>query len=195
MKYFMATLLSFIVVLGAIRSFHIYQISAPTPNQAVSKYWARITKDSPGKMETITVVATKPTSESENVLIVLFHATQQDPNMYIVGYAVTKKTIFGWYVESSQSYGRSPRPDDVIVDLNQFAEKPVIYGQVFLANAVGVEAVFSDPGNGPITVASEIPGGNFILFGSQFQELLEFKILDSNGSILKQFTKDELQSQ
>src|SRR5215217_5519528 len=108
MKYFVATVLSFFIVLGAIRSFHIYQISAPTPNQAVSKYWTRITKDSPKKIETITIVSTKPTSESENTLTVLFRATEQDPYMYIVGYAVTQKTIFGWFVESSQTSGRSP---------------------------------------------------------------------------------------
>jgi len=48
---------------------------------------------------------------------------------------------------------------------------------------------------GQKTVASEIPSGNFVLFDSQYQELLEFKILDSKGSVLKQFTKDELQNE
>ena len=60
MKYFAATVLSFIVVLGAIRSFHIHQISAPTPDRAVSKYIAHITKDSPMEGETITVVSVQP---------------------------------------------------------------------------------------------------------------------------------------
>jgi hypothetical protein len=195
MNYFKATVLSFIVVLGAIYSFHIYQISAPTPNQAVGKYWARVTKDSPRKLKTITVVSTKPTRESENVLTVLFRATEPDPAIHIVGYAVTRKTIFGWYVESSQTYGKSPQPEDVLINLDWVDEKPVIYGQVYLANAARVEATFSDLGNGPTTVASEIPSGNFVLFGSQYQELLEFQILDSKGHVLKKFTKDELQSE
>jgi hypothetical protein len=195
MKYPVATVLSFIVVLGAINSFHIYQISAPTPNQALSTYWAYVTKDAPRKLETITVVSTNPTSESKNILTLLFRATEQDPNLYIVGYAVTKKTIFGWYVDSSQTYGQSPRLEDVIVKLDVFNEKPVVYGQVFLTNAARVEAVFNDIDNRQITVASEIPSGNFALFGSQYQELLQLKILDSKGSILKQFMKEELQNE
>jgi hypothetical protein len=194
MKYFRATVLSFIVVLGAIRSFSIYQISSPTPSQAVSEYFARVTKDSPRKVESITVVSATQSSEKENVLTVLFRVPEQDPDMHIVGYAVTKKTLFGWYVETSQIYGKSLRPEDVIVDLTWFDDKPVIYGQVFLANATTVEAIFSDPSKGKITVTAEIPSGNFALFGSQYQELLEFKIFDSKGKVLKQFTKEELQN-
>jgi hypothetical protein len=197
MKYFVATVLCFIIVFGAIRSFHIYQIAASTPDQAVSKYWTRITKDSPRKVETVSVVSTQPISNNENAVTVLFHATEidQDPNMYIVGYAVTKKSVLGWYVEGSQTFGKSPQPDDVLVNLDWFDEKPVIYGQVFLANAARVEAIFSDLGNGPTTVASDIPNGGFVLFGSQYQELLEFKIFDSKGGVIKQFTKDELQNE
>jgi hypothetical protein len=138
--------------------------------------------------ETITVVSMQPTSEGKNVLTVLFRATGKDPNMSKVGYALTKKTLFGWYVEGSQTYGKSPRPDDLIVSLDQYEQKPVIYGQVFLDNAARVEAVFDDQS----TVTSEIPGGSFALFGSQYQEVLEFKILDSSGRVLKQFTQDEL---
>ena len=95
MKYFRATVLSLVVVLGAIYSFRIYQISAPTPDQAVSKYIAYITKGSPMEGETITVVSTQPSSERTNVLTVLFRATGNDPNMYKVGYALTKKTLLG----------------------------------------------------------------------------------------------------
>ena len=197
MKYFVATVLSFIIVFGAIRSFHIYQIAAPTPDQAVSKYWTRVTKDSPRKVETVTVISTQPTNESENAVTMLFRATEieQDPNMYIVGYAVTKKSVLGWYVDSSQTFGKSPQPDDVLVNFDWFDEKPVIYGLVFLANAARVEAIFSDLGNGPTTVASEITSGGFVLFGSQYQELLEFKIIDSEGRVIKRFTKDELQNE
>ena len=195
MKYFVATLLSFIVVLGAIQSFHIYQISAPTPNQAVSKYYAYISKGSPMEGETITVVSTSPTSERPNLLTVLFRSTGQDPNMSKVGYALTEKNLFGWYVDRSQMFGKSPRPEDLIVTLDQFDQKTVIYGQVFLTKAARVEAVFDDVSNGQITVTSEIPSGNFALFGSQYQELLAFKVLDANGRVLKQFTKDALPSE
>jgi hypothetical protein len=191
MKYFVATVLSFIIVLGAIRSFYIYQIAAPTPDQAVSKYIAYITKGSPMEGETINVVSTQPKSERQNVLIVLFRATGTDPNMSKVGYALTKKTLLGWYVEGSQSYGRSPRPEDVMVRLDQYDQKPVIYGQVFLDNATRIEAVFSDQS----TVTSDIPGGNFALFGSQYQEILEFRILDASGRVLKQLTEEELQNE
>jgi hypothetical protein len=191
MKYFRATVLSFVVVLGAIYSFRIYQISAPTPDQAVSKYIAHVTKGSPMEGETITVVSTQTTSEGKNILVVLFRATGKDPNMAKVGYALTKKTLLGWYVEASQSYGKSPRPADVMVRLDQYELKPVIYGQVFLDKAARVEAVFDDQS----TVTSEIPGGNFALFGSQYQQVLEFKIVDSSGRVLKRFTKDELLSE
>jgi len=187
-KYFRATVLSFIVVLGAIYAFQIYQISAPTPSQAVSKYFAHVTKGSPMEGKPVTVVSTKQTNESKNMITVLLRVTGPDPNMSGVGYALTKKTVFGWHVVGSQTYGTSPHPKDVIVTLDQFEQKPVIYGQVFLDNAARVEAVFDDQS----TVTSEIPGGNFALFGSQHQQVLEFRILDASGRVLKQFTQDEL---
>jgi hypothetical protein len=59
---------------------------------------------------------------------------------------------------------------------------------VFLDNAARVEAVFDDQS----TVTSEIPAGNFALFGSQYQEVLKFMVLDSSGRVLRKFTKDEL---
>src|SRR5215207_2705674 len=101
MKYFVATVLSFIVVFGAIRSSHIYQIAAPTPEQAVSKYYAYITKGSPMEGKTILVVSATPTTDGKTLLAAL-RATSQDPDMSEVGYALTKQTIFGWHVEASQ---------------------------------------------------------------------------------------------
>lgn len=191
MKRLNAIVLSFVVVLGAIRSFHILQISAPTPDQAVSKYYAYITKGSPMEGETITVVSTEAASEAGNSLIALLRVTGSDPNMSTVGYALTRKTIFGWYVEGSQVYGQSPRPEDVMVELDQFDQRPVIYGQVFLSNAARIEVGFDDQ----TTITSEIPDGNFALFGSPYQEFVEIKILDSNGRVLKQLTQDELLNQ
>jgi hypothetical protein len=192
-KYFVATVLSFVIVLGAIRSFHIYQIAASTPSQAVSKYISFITKNSPMEGEKITAVSTEPMSESQNALAVLFRATMQDQNLSMVGYAVTKKSIWGWYVESSQTFGESAQLDNLIAKLDQYDERPVIYGQVFLTNAARVEASFSNLGES--TVDSDITDGCFVLIGSRHQDLMEFRILDPDGRVIKRLTKDELQNE
>ena len=71
---------------------------------------------------------------------------------------------------------------------------PVIFGQVFLPRAASVEAMFSDPNKGNVTISAEIPKGNFVLFGSRYSELITFKILDGNDNVLKQFTGDEIQN-
>lgn len=90
--------------------------------------------------------------------------------------------------------GKSPSPDDLLAKLDWSDGSPLIFGQVFLVNAASVEAIFSDPNKNQITVSAEIPNGNFVLFGSEYGKLLELNILDSEGNVLQQFTKDELQS-
>jgi hypothetical protein len=90
--------------------------------------------------------------------------------------------------------GRSPLPDDIMASLDWSDGAPVIYGQVFLARAASVAATFSDPNKGNVTISAEIPEGNFVLFGSQYGELITFKILDANGNVLKEFTREELQN-
>jgi len=194
MKRFALTILGFVIVFGVISFFRIYQDSSPTPAEAVSNYIARVTRNAPRKVETIAIVSTIPSKAQHNELTILFSAKEQYPQIHIAGYAIVKKSLFGWYVEKLQMAGRSPLPDDVMVNLDLFDSSQVIFGQVFLANATSVEAIFNDPNKGQVTVGAKIPVGNFVLFGSQGSELVEFKILDSNGNVLRQFTKDELQN-
>jgi hypothetical protein len=196
MKRLAFAILGLIVAFGSIRFYHIYQYLSPTPNDAVSNYILRvaIASDSPQKVESITVVSSVPSGRKRNEQTLLFQAREQGSQIHIAGYAIVRKSLFGWYVEKLQMAGRSPLPDNVMVSLDWSDGAPVIYGQVFLARAASVEAAFSDPNKGNVTISVEIPEGNFVLFGSQYSELMSFKILDANGSVLKQFTGEELQN-
>lgn len=194
MKRFALTVLGFVIVFGLISFFRIYQDSSPTPDEAVNNYIARVTKNAPRKVESITVVSAVPTDIQGNEPIILFRAIEQDSQTHNAGYAITKKNLFGWYVEKLQMVSRSPLPDDIMVNLDGSDGRQVIYGEVFLVNAASVEAIFSDPAKGQIIVSSEIPNGIFVLYGAHHGELIVFKMLDSNGNVLKQFTKDELQN-
>ena len=195
MKRFVLFLFGLVVIFGVIVLYRQYQDSFPTPNAAVSGHISRIIKNTPGEAENITVVSTTPHDGNNNELVLLFRASGKGTDIHVAGYAIVKKSLFGWYVEKSQMVGKSPLPDDIMVKLDSSEGGQAIYGQVFLADAASVEAVFSDPIKDQITVSTEIPSGNFVLFGSQHGELLEFKILDSKGNILKQFTMDELQNE
>jgi len=194
MKRFVLVLLEIVVILGAIVLYRQYQDSFPNPNDAVIGHISPIAKNTPGEVENIKVVSTTPLAGNDNELVLLFRASRKSTSDHIAGYAIVKKSLFGWYVEKFQMIGRSPRPDGLIVGLSWSAGSKAVFGQVFLANATRVEAIFSDPSKGQITSSTEIPNGNFVLFYSQFSELLEFKILDSKGNVLKQFTKEELQN-
>jgi hypothetical protein len=194
MKRFVFLLLGLVVIFGAIILYRLYQDSFPNPDNAVSEYISRITKNSRGEIENIAVVSTTPRDGNESELVLLFRASGKGVDIHIAGYAIVKKSLFGWYVEKLQMFSKSPLPDDMMVNLDWSDGSQVIYGQVFLANASSVEAIFSDPNKGQVTVSAKIPVGNFVLFGSQYGELVEFKILDSNGNVLKQLTKDELQN-
>lgn len=194
MKRFALTILGFVIVFGVINFFRIYQDSSPTPNEAVNNYIARVTKNAPSKVEAIAAVSPVPTNTQGSELTILFHATEQDSQIHIAGFAIVRKSLLGWYVEKLQMVGKSPLPNDIMVTLDWSDGSQVIYGQVFLANATSVEAIFSDSIRGQIAVNTEIPSGSFVLFGSRYGELLEFKILDSKGNVLKQFTKYELQT-
>ena len=195
MKRFILVVIGLVVILGGIVQYRRYQDSFPNPNAAVSGHISRVTKNTPGELENFTVVSTTPLDGNNNELVLLFRASGKGTDVHIAGYAIVKKSLFGWYVEKFQMIGRSPRPDGLIVGLSWSAGSKAVFGQVFLANATRVEAIFSDPSKGQITSSTEIPNGNFVLFYSQFSELLEFKILDSKGNVLKQFTKEELQNE
>lgn len=88
--------------------------------------------------------------------------------------------------------GRSPLPTDVLAAFDWSGSRPIVYGQVFLADAASVKAVFSDPNQGEIAVSTDLPRGNFAVFGPPYSELTELKILDGNGIVLKKLTRDEL---
>jgi hypothetical protein len=196
MKRLGFAILGLVVAFGSIRFYHIYQYSSPTPNGAVGNYilHVAIASHSPQKVESIKVVSTIASDRGVRQQTLLFQAREQGSQIHIAGYAIVRKSLFGWYVEKLQMMGRSPLPDDIMASLDWSDRAPVIFGQVFLARAASVEAAFSDPNKGNVTISAEIPAGNFVLFGSQYSELVTFKILDVNGNVLKQFTGDELQN-
>jgi len=194
MKRLALIVLELVVIFGGIRFYQLYRYSSPTQDGVVSDYIHRVTKNTPQKLESITVVSSTQSGERGNEKILLFRAYDEGFPVHIAGYAIVSQSLFGWYVEQLQMTGKSPLPEDVLASLDWSERGPVIYGQVFLPNAAKVEAIFTDPTHGQVMMDAEIPFGNFALFGSQYAELLEFKILDVNGNVLKQFTKDELLS-
>jgi hypothetical protein len=196
MKRLAFAILGLVVAFGSTRFYHIYQHSSPTPDEAVRNYILRvaIASDSPQKVESIKIVSTIPSGKRVSQETLLFRAREQSPQIYIAGYAILKKSLFGWYVEKLQMVGRSPLPDDIMASLDWSDGAQVIYGQVFLDRAASVEATFSDPKQGNVTISAEIPEGNFVLFGPQYSELMSFTIVDVNGNVLKQFTGEELQN-
>lgn len=196
MKRLAFAILGLVLAFGSIRLYHIYEFSSPTPDEAVSHYILRvaIASDSPQKVESIKVVSAIASDRRVSQQTLLFQAREQGSQIHITGYAIVSKSLFGWYVEKLQMVGRSPLPDDIMASLDRSDGAPVIFGQVLLARAASVEATFSDPNKGSVTISAEIPEGNFVLFGSQYSELMSFNILDVNGKVLKQFTGEELQN-
>lgn len=191
MKRLALIVLELVIILGAVRFYQLYRWSSPTQDDAVSDYVDRVTKDTPQKIRALTIVSA---IESGNQQIMLFRARDEGLQVPIAGYAILSRSLFGWHVEQLQMTGKSPLPEDMMISLDLSDHGAVIYGQVFLPHAAKVEAIFTDTDQGQIMTDAEIPFGNFVLFGSQYSELLEFKILDANGNVLKQFTQDELQN-
>jgi hypothetical protein len=194
MKRLASIILGLVIIFGAISLYLRYQDSSPTPYGAISDYAIRVTSNAPQKVESVTIVSSTQSDSQGNEQTLLFRANEQGSQIHIAGYAIIRKSLFGWYVVKLQMTGKSPLSNDVMASLDWSDGIPVIYGQVFLANAAKVEAVFSDPNKGNIAISAEIPAGNFVLFGSQYSELTQFKILDVNGKVIKQFTRDELQN-
>ena len=192
MKRLASIILAFVSILGAINSYRLYQDSSPTPPDAVNDYITRITNESPQKVESLNIVSSTPFSQQGNEQLLLFQAYDSGLEAYMAGYATVKKSLFGWYVDNFQMTGKSPLPSDAIVGLDRSERGPIVYGQVFLADATSIEAVFSDPNQGDVTVSADIPQRHFAVFGTPYSELTELKILDGNGRVLKQLTGDEL---
>ena len=190
MKRLVSVILGVIIILGAIRSYRLYQDSSPTPADAVKDYIARITSDSPRKIESLDVVS--QSSRPGNEQILLFQAYDRGFQTHVVGYTTIRRSLFGWYVDNFQMTSRSPLPDDVVAGFDGSESNSIVYGQVFVADAASVEAVFSDPNQGNITISSDLPKGSFVVFGTPHSELTELRILDGYGDVIKQLTRDEL---
>jgi len=62
--------------------------------------------------------------------------------------------------------GKSPLPSDAMVGLDRSDRGPIVYGQVFVAGATSIEAVFSDPNQGDVTISADLPQGSFAIFGT-----------------------------
>jgi len=186
--------LGILAIIATISLYRLYMNSSPTPDEAVSQYITRITKNTPQKMESVDVISSTYSDREDNEQTLLFRANQRDSQTHFAGYALVRSGPFGWYVRKLQMVGTSSLPEDVLVDLDQSDGSPIIYGQVFLESATGVEAIFNDPNKGNVTISAEIPNDNFVLFGSPYSELVIFKILDANGDVINQFTSDEMQN-
>ena len=192
MKRLASIILAFAITFGSINLYRLYQYSSPTPPEALNNYITRITSESPQKIEALDIVSSTPSSQQTTEQLLLFQANDRGLQTHIAGYATLKKSPFGWYVDNFQMTGRSPLPDDVMAGLDWSENIPIVYGQVLLADAARVEAVFSDPNQGHMIISADIPKGNFAVFGTPYSELTVLKILDGNGDVLKQLTADEL---
>ena len=195
MKRLASIILGMVIILGAVRSYRLYLDSFPTPSDAVNDYITRITikSNSPQKIESLNVVSSTPSNREGNEQLLLFQAYDRGLQIDIAGYATLKRSLFGWYVDKFQMGGRSPLPTDVMADIGGADNIPIVYGQVFVADAARVKAVFSDPNQGKVTISADLAQGSFAIFGSPYSEFTELEILDGNGSVLKQLTRDELQ--
>ena len=196
MKRLASIILGGVIILGAIQSCRLYLDSSSTPLDAVNNYITRITtkSHSPQKIESLNVVSSAPSNTEANEQLLLFQAYDRGLQSHIAGYATIKKSPFGWYVANFQMTGKSPLPSDAMVGIDWSEHGPVLYGQVFLANADSIEAVLSDPNQGDLTLSADIPKGSFAVFGTPNSEFTMLKILDVNGNVLKQLTNDELQN-
>ncbi len=194
MKRLALVVLGVVIILGAIRSYVLYRDSFPTPTDAVNDFITRITikSHSPQKIESLNVVSSTPSNRESNEQLLLFQANDRGLQTHIAGYATVKKSLFGWHIDKFQMTGKSPLPSDAMVSLDRSDHGPIVYGQVFIADATSIEAIFSDPNQGDIAISADLPQGSFAVLGTPYSELTELKILDGNGSVLKQLTGDEL---
>jgi len=194
MKRFASIIVGVLIVFGAISLYRLYRDSSPTPPEAVDNYITRITSNSPQEIESLNVVSSTPSNQEGSEQVFLFQANDRGLQTHIAGYATIKKSLFGWYVDNFQMVGKSPLPDDVMVGFDRSDSVPIVYGQVLLADVASVEVVFSDPNQGEISTSIDTMQGSFAVFGTPYSEFTMLKLLDSNGNVLKQLTKDELQN-
>ena len=194
MKRLVSIVLGVVMILGAIQSYVLYRDSSPTPLDAVNDFIARITikSHSPQKIESLDVVSSTPTGRDSNEQLLLFQAYDRGLQTPIAGYATIRRNLFGWSIDHFQMTGKSQLPSDALVGLDRSEGGPIVYGQVFLANAASLEAVFNDPNQGAVTISTDLLQGSFAVFGAPYSELTELKILDGSGNVLKRLTGAEL---
>ena len=194
MRRLSSIVLGVLILLGAIRAYVLYRDSSPTPADAVNDYITRITvtSHSPQKIETMNVVSSTPFNGEAKEQLLLFQAYDRGLQTHIAGYAITKKTVFGWSIDHFDMTGTSPLPSDAMVGMDRSERGPIVYGQVFVMDAASIEAVFTDPNQGEVAILADLARGSFAVFGTPYSELRELKILDDSGVVLKQLTIDEL---
>jgi len=196
MKRLASDILGIVLILGAIRAYVLYRDSFPTPTEAVNDHITRSTikSHSPQKIESLHVVSATPSNRKDNERLLLFQAYDRGLQTHIAGYATIQESLFGWRVDRFQMAGKSPLPEDIMASLDWSEGGPIVYGQVFLAEAEGIEAVFADPNQGKVTIRADLPQGSFAVFGTPYSELTELKIRDGNGNVLKQLTSEEIEN-
>ena len=192
MKRLASVILGIVILLGIIRSYVRYRDSFPTPTEAVNDHITRITikSHSPQKIESLDIVSSTPSNREANEQLLLFQAYDRGLQAHIAGYAIVRKSLFGWYVDQFQMTGKSPLPQDVMAGFGG----PIVFGQVFLTDAARIEAVFSDPNQGDVTIGADLPKGSFAVFGTPHSEFSMLKILDDHGNVMRQLTNEELQN-
>ena len=100
MKRLAFAILGLVAAFGSIRFYYIYQYSSPTPDEAVSNYILHVAtaSDSPRKVEAITVVSAIASDRRVSEQTLLFQAREKATQIHIAGYAIVRKSLFGWYV-------------------------------------------------------------------------------------------------
>jgi hypothetical protein len=78
MKEFAFTLLGLVSAFGSIAFYQLYRDSAPTPDDAVRQYVARVAQNAPQKLNAINVVSSSNAPGSYDERLLLFRAT--DPS-------------------------------------------------------------------------------------------------------------------
>src|SRR6266508_3882450 len=132
MKRLALAVLELVVIFGGIRFYQLFRYSSPTQDGVVSDYIHRVTKNTPQKLESITVVSSTQSGERGNEKILLFRAYDEGFPVHIAGYAIVSQSLFGWFVQYLAMSGKSPLPEHVMTSMDGSERGAVIYCQGFL---------------------------------------------------------------
>ncbi len=192
MKRLLFTILAVELAFGLVAYYQVYRASATTPDGAVQQYIDCITQDAPQKIESISVVSNGAAQNSNQDRLLLFRAMEAGTGVHVAGYAILQQTIFGWHVQKLQMTGKLPLPQDILAQLDWSDGRPVFFGEVLLLGTTSVEAVFDDPNRGRVVLRVETPARNFMLLGPRHGELLEVRLLNSAGKVLRRIAPQAL---